>query len=106
VNPVADGMNLVAKEGPTVNTHDGVLVLSRQAGAFEELGDAALGVDPYDVPGTAAALHQALIMTSEERRQRAGRLKSAILEHDLRAWFAALLADIDRHSPLPASTAA
>jgi trehalose 6-phosphate synthase len=106
VNPVADGMNLVAKEGPTVNTHDGVLVLSREAGAFEELGDAAIGVDPYDVAGTAGALHRALTMAPDERRQRAARLKASILEHDLRAWFAALLADIDRHAPLPASSAA
>ncbi|MGH8988030.1 MAG: alpha,alpha-trehalose-phosphate synthase (UDP-forming), partial [Acidimicrobiales bacterium] len=49
VNPVRDGMNLVAKEGPLVNRAEGVLVLSREAGAFEELGPAALGVNPFDV---------------------------------------------------------
>ncbi|HXH23417.1 MAG TPA: trehalose-6-phosphate synthase [Dehalococcoidia bacterium] len=106
VNPVADGMNLVAKEGPTVNTRDGVLVLSRTAGAFEELGTAALGVNPYDVAETAEAIYRALTMPPEERRDRFQRLRSAILNHDLRDWFAALLDDIDRHAPVPASTAA
>ena len=59
VNPVRDGLNLVAKEGPLLNTNDGILVLSRQAGAWEELaldGDGALGVNPFDVVGTADAL--------------------------------------------------
>ena len=65
VNPVRDGLNLVAKEGPLLNTNDGVLVLSRQAGAWEELalgGGGALGVNPFDVAGTADALHAALTM--------------------------------------------
>ena len=64
VNPVRDGLNLVAKEGPLLNTADGVLVLSRQAGAWEELaldGGGALGVNPFDVSGTADALHAALV---------------------------------------------
>src|SRR5450756_2428904 len=54
VNPVRDGLNLVAKEGPLINTHDGVLALSREAGAFEELKSAALDVNPFEVSGTAA----------------------------------------------------
>jgi trehalose 6-phosphate synthase len=106
VNPVADGMNLVAKEGPIVNTHEGVLVLSRTAGAYEELGETALGVDPYDVGATADALFRALTMPAPERHDRAQWLKSIIRSHDLRSWFQALLEDIDRHAPLPASTAA
>ena len=59
VNPLADGMNLVAKEGVLVNQKDGVLVLSEDAGAFYELGEHALTVSPFDVYGTAKALHQA-----------------------------------------------
>jgi trehalose 6-phosphate synthase len=106
VNPVADGMNLVAKEGPIINTHDGVLVLSRTAGAYEELGETALGVDPFDVGGTAEAMYRALMMPAPERYDRARGLKSIIRGHDLRSWFQALLDDIDRHAPLPASTAA
>ena len=70
LNPVRDGMNLVAKEGPLVNRSDGVLVLSREAGAWEELeldGGGALGVNPFDVAGTADALHDALTMSSTVR---------------------------------------
>jgi trehalose 6-phosphate synthase len=71
VNPLKDGLNLVAKEGPLTNTSDGVLCLSREAGAFDELGDAAIPVHPYDLEQTAAALHTALSMEAAERRTRA-----------------------------------
>lgn len=67
VNPVFDGMNLVAKEGPLLNRHHGVLILSRTAGAYAELGRHALGVDPVDIAGTADAIDAALRMTGEER---------------------------------------
>ena len=56
VNPVRDGLNLVAKEGPALNERDGVLALSREAGAYDELADVAVGLNPFDVTGTAAAL--------------------------------------------------
>ena len=75
VNPVRDGLNLVAKEGPLLNTADGVLVLSHQAGAWEELsldGGGALGVNPFDVAGTADALHAALTMDAAERGDACG----------------------------------
>ena len=75
VNPVRDGLNLVAKEGPLLNAADGVLVLSHQAGAWEELalgGGGALGVNPFDVAGTADALHAALTM-DDARAGGAGR---------------------------------
>jgi trehalose 6-phosphate synthase len=91
INPVRDGMNLVAKEGPLVNTQDGVLVLSREAGAWEELelgGDGALGVNPFDVTGTADALHAALTMSSDERTTRAGALRSAVLGRTSADWWA------------------
>jgi len=99
VNPIADGMNLVAKEGPMVNSHDGVLVLSRQAGAYDSLGKAALGIDPGDVDGTAAALYQALTMPAVERHDRATHLRALIRAHDLKSWFRFLLKDIDGHIP-------
>ena len=73
VNPVRDGLNLVAKEGPLINTRNGVLALSREAGAFEELGPAALEINPFDVSGTAAVLAQALDMDGEERAERVRR---------------------------------
>ena len=62
VNAVSDGLNLVAKEGPLVNERDGVLVLSENAGAYEELAEWAVGVNPFDVWGQAEALHEALAM--------------------------------------------
>ncbi len=85
VNPIKDGLNLVAKEGPILNRRDGVLCLSREAGAYEELGDAAVRVHPYDLEQTAAALHTALDMDAVERRARAKTLcerASARTPHD------------------------
>ena len=70
VNPIFDGMNLVAKEAPFVNERDGVVVLSENAGAHEELGDWTLTVNPFDIEGKAEALHEALTMPPEERRRR------------------------------------
>ena len=68
VNPVMDGLNLVAKEAPLVNDRDGVLVLSREAGAFEELAEWVVPVDPLDVEGQAAALERAIGVPAAERR--------------------------------------
>ena len=76
VNPVRDGLNLVAKEGPLVNRKDGALVLSREAGAFDELGSVAIGIDPFDTEGTAEALAAALEMGPDERARRARQLRA------------------------------
>ncbi|MDI6856926.1 MAG: trehalose-6-phosphate synthase [Dehalococcoidia bacterium] len=95
VNSVADGMNLVSKEGPVVNQRDGVLVLSRGAGSYAELRSGALGVEPRDVEGTAKALWQALNMPAEEKRERARRLRNAVERHDLRAWLRDQLQDLE-----------
>src|SRR4029453_5522870 len=59
VNPLRDGLNLVAKEGGIVNQRDAVLCLSREAGVWDEVGEAAVQVPPFDVAGTAAAPHLA-----------------------------------------------
>jgi trehalose 6-phosphate synthase len=87
VNPLADGMNLVAKEGALVNQKDGVLVLSEDAGAFYELGDHSLTVSPFDVYGTAEAIHKALNMPQEEKRRHAEALKKIVKNADIRTWF-------------------
>jgi trehalose 6-phosphate synthase len=87
VNPVRDGMNMVAKEGPLLNTNDGVLVLSQESGAYEELASAALGVNPFDVQGTAAALERALDMEAAERRTRASALRSLIEARSGKDWL-------------------
>jgi trehalose 6-phosphate synthase len=95
INPVRDGLNLVAKEGPLLNTADGVLVLSHEAGAWEELGLAgagALGVNPFDVSGTAEALHAALSMSPPERARRAGALRTAVRGRTSADWWADQLA--------------
>jgi trehalose 6-phosphate synthase len=100
VNPIFDGMNLVAKEAPLVNGRDGVVVLSENAGAHEELGAWTLTVNPFDIESQAEALHQALTMPAVERRRRAEALTRYVREHDIAAWTDAQLADLDR----PAST--
>ena len=70
VNPIRDGMNLVAEEGPILSERGCALVLSREAGAAALIGDAALIVNPYDVTATAEALHAGLSMPATERRRR------------------------------------
>jgi trehalose 6-phosphate synthase len=98
VNAVYDGLNLVAKEAPLVNTRDGVLVLSENAGAHEELGPWALSVNPFDVAGQADALHRALTMDDGERAWRAEAICEHVRANDVNAWLEALLADIDNVS--------
>ncbi len=106
VNPVADGMNLIAKEGPVLNTRDGVLVLSTRAGAWDDLAEGAVGIDPEDVEATADALYAGLTMPPHRRRERALRLRSTIREHDLRDWFQRLIDDIDRNARVRVGSAA
>jgi trehalose 6-phosphate synthase len=86
VNAIVDGLNLVAKEAPLVNERDGVLILSENAGAHEELGDWALTVNPFDVSAQAEAMHVALTMPAEERRERIEAIRAWVREHDLAAW--------------------
>jgi trehalose 6-phosphate synthase len=87
VNPIADGMNLVAKEGVLVNQRDGVLLLSEQAGAYYELGEHALSVPPFDIHSTAEAMHQALTMPADERQRRAQILRQQVQGAGVRTWF-------------------
>jgi trehalose 6-phosphate synthase len=92
VNPIRDGMNLVAKEVPIVADRGCALVLSREAGAADELGSEALLVNPYDVTATADALHQALSMTDSERARRSAALAKAGAAMPPQLWFAQQLA--------------
>ncbi len=87
VNPIRDGMNLVAKEVPVVSDAGCALVLSREAGAYEELGEDAITVNPYDITGTATALHEALSMGPEERAERSKRLAAAATALPPAQWF-------------------
>ena len=87
VNSIADGMNLVAKEGPVVNQHNGVVVLSELTGARQQLTPGAIVISPYDIYGTAEALHNALTMPAEERAERATRLQWTIEREDIADWL-------------------
>lgn len=99
VNSIYDGMNLVAKEGMLLNERDGVLVLSENAGAHEEVGKHAVGVNPFDVGATADALHRGLTMPVDERRLRALQIKSQICGADITHWLRLQLEDIRELAP-------
>ena len=94
VNPVVDGMNLVAMEGPTLNRRHGALVLSRNAGASSRLGRHALGVNPFDLDETAAAIERGLRMGREERQRRARGLARLVLADRPERWVRAQLDDL------------
>jgi trehalose 6-phosphate synthase len=98
VNAIFDGLNLVAKEAPLVNGRDGVLILSENAGAHEELGDWALSINPFDVAGQAEAIHRALEMPAEERRERIDAIRAWVTEHDLATWTDVQLRALDAES--------
>jgi len=91
VNPVFDGLNLVAKEGSVVNRTDGVLVLSRNAGVFEELAKGSVPVDPFDVTATAAAIERALGMPGAERSKLAATARRLAARSTPEAWGRAQL---------------
>jgi len=97
VTPLRDGMNLVAKEYLAAQNEDdpGVLILSRFAGAAEQLKEALL-VNPYDTEGTAAAIGLALQMPQEERRNRHQALMATIRRHDVHWWCESFLAALER----------
>ena len=94
VNPLVDGMNLVAKEAAIVSQRDAVLVLSETAGAFDQMADGALPVAPADVVGTADALAAALAMPLDERRRRLARLRRGVEREDITWWLRRQLEDL------------
>jgi trehalose 6-phosphate synthase len=96
VNPVLDGMNLVAKEGPMLNERNGVLLLSENAGAYAELSHDAVKVNPFDIAETAQAIATALEMDEEERTRRAQGLRAAISRNRLDQWVPRQLDDLNR----------
>ncbi len=96
VNAMFDGMNLVAKEGPMVNEHAGVSILSENTGAHEELGEYALSVNPFDIQELADSIHAALTMHPDERRRRHEGLKSIVTARDPGDWIDEQLEDIRR----------
>ncbi|HEY6541560.1 MAG TPA: trehalose-6-phosphate synthase, partial [Ktedonobacteraceae bacterium] len=95
VNPIIDGMNLVAKEGPVVNKRGGVLVLSRTAGAFQQLGKFSLPITPTDITDAAEALYTALTMPDIERHTMAAQARLCVENHDLTEWLQRQISDIN-----------
>jgi trehalose 6-phosphate synthase len=96
VNPVIDGMNLVAMEGPVLNRRQGVLVLSRNAGAHGRLGRYAVPVNPFDIREMCDALQAALEMPIDERTRRARGLSRLVLSNPPSRWVREQLADLER----------
>ena len=94
VNPLIDGMNLVAKEAVVVNDRPGVLVLSETAGAYEQMADGVLPVAPADVVGTADAMRMALEMPVAERDARLARLRAGVEREDITWWLFRQMADL------------
>jgi len=92
VNPLRDGMNLVAKEGPVLSEKGLGLVLSREAGAADDLGADALLVNPFDISQTAEALHDALVMGRAERAAQCRRLAEAATAFPPSTWLTDQLA--------------
>ena len=95
VNAMFDGMNLVAKEGPMVNSRAGVSILSENTGAHEELGEYALSVNPFDIQELADSIHAALTMPVEERSRRLAGLQGIITARNPGDWIDEQLRDIN-----------
>jgi trehalose 6-phosphate synthase len=95
INPLRDGMNLVALEGLVVSDRDPALVLSHEAGAADVLGEDAFLVNPFDVTAMAEALHAALTSSPTERRERAQRMREAATRLPPDRWFQAQLDALD-----------
>jgi trehalose 6-phosphate synthase len=96
VNSLFDGMNLVAKEAPAVNTRDGVLMLSENTGSHHELLDYVISVNPFDIQQQADAIYRALTMDPEQRRRRAEGLKEIIFSRNPGDWIDDQLRDIEQ----------
>ncbi|HEU5065131.1 MAG TPA: trehalose-6-phosphate synthase, partial [Gaiellaceae bacterium] len=81
-----------------VNERDGVLILSENAGAHEELGPWALSVNPFDLEAQARAIHDAVEMSQDERRARIEAIREHVRAHDVASWLETQLADLDQWS--------
>ena len=99
-NSVMDGLNLVVKEAPLVNERDGVVVLSHDAGAIDELRAWVVPVDPHDVEQQADALEQALELPLPQRRAWLAAIRAHVRAHDVDEWVTGQLAALERASTM------
>ncbi len=96
VNAIFDGMNLVAKEATLVNERDGVLALSENTGAHEELGAFALTLYPFDIRQQADTLYEALTMDPGRRKELRDACNAIVRENDVAKWLNQQLEDARR----------
>lgn len=94
VNAIYDGMNLIAKEAGLINRRDGVIILSENAGAHEELGDYCLSVSPFDLESQSQAIYQALTMAQDEKARLAGKIRQTVRHNDIHKWIETQFVDI------------
>jgi trehalose 6-phosphate synthase len=94
INPLVDGMNLVAKEAAVVSERDAAIVLSETAGAYDQMAGGVLPVAPADVVGTAEALAEGLAMAPAERAERIARLREGVEREDITWWLRSQLSDL------------
>ena len=95
VNPICDGMNVVSKEGPLVNETNGGMILSEQAGSYEELKDFVINVDPYDITETSEAIYNAVTMDKNDKIKNSECLKDIIENNTINDWISEQFQDID-----------
>jgi len=88
INPIRDGLNLVAEEGPIVNEQHGTLVLSREAGVHDQLDGAVISVNPYDIDDQARALAEALDRPASQRVGPADELRRRSITRTPADWLA------------------
>jgi len=94
VNPVYDGLNLVVKEGALVNRSDGVIVLSENAGAHEELQSHVLSINPFDIMAAADAMHRAIVMSAEDRKRLNRGARDVVRANDIARWITRQVQDL------------
>ena len=94
VNAIYDGMNLIAKEAGLVNRRDGVIILSENTGAHEELGPHCISVSPFDLENQSQAIYQALTMPDDEKKRRAGMIRDTVKHNDIHKWIDTQFVDI------------
>jgi trehalose 6-phosphate synthase len=94
VNPVYDGLNLLVKEGALVNRSDGVIVLSENAGAHEELQANVLSINPFDIMATAEAMHRGIVMSAHDRKRMNEGAREVVRTNDIARWITRQVQDI------------
>ncbi len=91
VNPIEDGLNLVAFEGPALNTEAGTTVLSRNCGAHDVLAGCVESIEPTDVSATSSAIERALDLTLAERTAKANEARDRAQELSPETWLNSML---------------